>query len=153
MIRHFRTTTAISCSLLAFLSASCSTTEIKSPDGITPGIERPENGDTVSWTSTIQTGKVLHTYQTTRTNDACEFLGYPKVDLLIQPKHGTFSFRKGPALPNVSKSSKCYNVKIPHILGQYRPNAGFVGTDSVRIRSSLGEGGFAYVNITIQVTK
>jgi hypothetical protein len=52
---------------------------MKSPDGITAGIERPINGDTVSWTSTIQTGKVLHTYQTTRANDACEFFGYPKV--------------------------------------------------------------------------
>jgi hypothetical protein len=126
---------------------------MKSPDGITPGIERPTNGDTVGWNSTIQTGKVLHTYQTTTMNDACEFLGYPKVDLLIPPMHGQFSFRRAPALPNVSKTSKCYNVKIPHVLGQYRPDSGFVGTDRVKIRSTLPGGGFAYVNINIQVTK
>jgi hypothetical protein len=84
---------------------------------------------------------------------ACKFFGYPKVSLSIQPKHGTFTFTKGPALPNVSKSSKCYNVKIPHILGLYQPNPGFVGTDRVKIRSSLIGGGFAYVNITIRVIK
>jgi hypothetical protein len=145
-------TVAMACSL-AVVSASPSIAKKKSPDGITPGIERPTNGDTVGWSSTIQAGKVLNTYQTTTMNAACKFLGYPKVSLSIKPKNGTFSFTKGPALPNVSKNSKCYNVKIPHILGHYHPNPGFVGADSVKIRGSLPGGGFSYANITIRVTK
>lgn len=149
---RLKMTVAVACSL-ALLSVSPSIAKKKAPDGITPGIERPKNGDAVSWTSTIQTGKVLNTYQTTTMNGACKFLGYPKVSLSIKPKNGVFTFTKGPALPNVSKDSKCYNVKIQHILGHYRPNPGFLGTDRVKIRGSLPGGGFSYANITIQVTK
>ena len=138
---------------LSLLLASPSIAKMKSPDGITPGIERPKNGDTLGWTSTVKAGKVLHTYQTTYMNEACKFLGYPKVSLSVSPKHGSFTFTKGPALPNVSKRSRCYNVKIPHVLGEYRPNPGFTGTDQVKIRSAQIGGGYSYVTIKIQVTK
>ncbi|MER9133574.1 hypothetical protein [Mesorhizobium sp. M0768] len=153
MTRDWRMTTAIACSVAALLPASPSNAKMKSPDGITPGIERPKNGDSVSWTSTVHTGNVLDTYQTTHMNAACKFFGYPKVLLSIPPKQGTFTFTKAPALPNVSKDSKCYNLKIPHVLGHYLPNPGFVGVDRVKIRSSLIGGGFAYVTIIIKVVK
>ena len=61
MTCHSTMTAAMACSLAALLSASPSIAKMKSPDGITPGIERPKNSDSVGWTSTIQTGKVLNT--------------------------------------------------------------------------------------------
>lgn len=148
MTRDWKLRTAIACFLGALLSA-CAT--MKSPDGVTPGIARPKDGDTVSWTRTVQTGNVLVTYQTTHMNTACKFFGYPEVLLSVPPEHGTFTFTKAPARPNVSKNSKCYKVKIPHVVGNYRPNPGFVGTDRVKIRSKLFDGGFAYVTIDIKV--
>ena len=145
-------TAAVGCCLAALFFTSPVSAKMKSPDGITPGIERPKNGDSVGWTSTVRTGQILDTFQTTYMDASCKFFGYPKVSLSLPPKHGTFTFTNAPALPNVSKRSKCYDVKIPHVLGHYRPNLGFVGTDRVKIRSSLINGGFSFVTITIQVT-
>lgn len=57
-----------------------------------------------------------------------------------------------PVLPNVTKKHKCHWVEVPGIKGIYTANAGFVGTDKVRIRSKLTEGGYAYANVTVLVS-
>jgi hypothetical protein len=58
-----------------------------------------------------------------------------------------------PVLPNVTAKSKCYSVKVPGVKARYTPDPGFVGADKVRIRSKLIEGGLAYGNITISVSR
>lgn len=125
--------------------------KVKSPDGVTPGIEKPTNGAAVGWTETVRRGSVLNTYQTTYMNEACKFFGYPPVKIVVEPKHGKFTFTRAKALPNVRKSSRCYNVKIPHVLGHYRPDPAYVGKEVVKIRSTLINGGYAYATITINV--
>jgi hypothetical protein len=90
-------------------------------------------------------------YQTTSINPDCTPAGIPEVRAVSGPENGKIEFQRMPVLPNVTKKSKCYSIKVPGIKGVYTPNAGFVGTDKVRIRSKLIEGGYAYGNVTIVV--
>jgi hypothetical protein len=123
-------------------------------DGDTPGVDGPRPGGySLAWQNKTKAGTSVLIYQTTSINPDCSPAGIPEVKVVSGPSHGKVEFLRVPVLPNVTPKSKCYSVKVPGVKARYTPDAGFVGADKVRIRNKLIEGGFAYGNITISVSK
>lgn len=120
----------------------------------TPGIDGPRPGGySLAWAEETRAGRAVVIYQTTSINPDCTPAGIPPVKVVSGPSHGKVGFRRKPILPNVSSKSKCYHVQVPGIEATYTPDPGFVGTDKVKIRSTLIEGGNAYGTVTIRVSK
>ena len=71
-------------------------------------------------------------------NPDCSLVAYPTVRLVSSPANGVVSLKQGkafPFFPAVNPRSACNRTRVPAILLEYRPNQGFVGSDSFEVNA------------------
>ncbi len=139
-------------SLVSIVMSGC--TSVTPAGQATPGSDGPRPGGyTLAWEEETKVDRPVVVYQTTSINPDCSPAGIPEVKVVSGPRHGTVHFKKMSVLPNVTKKSKCYFIRVPGVKGIYTPDKGFVGDDRFTIQSRQIEGGFAYGKVKVTVSR
>ncbi len=72
----------------------------------------------------------------TAINPDCSLQDYPNVRVVTPPGNCVLSFRKGKDFPNFAADNPrgaCNRTRVPVIYVDYRPNRGFVGSDTFSV--------------------
>ncbi len=96
------------------------------------------------WVSkTMVAGSKLELYGYFSVNPDCTSLGDTVIRVATPPAHGVIGVHKGRSFPNFNSSNiryVCNTHRVPSIIVEYRPQPGFVGTDSVMIEAIFPNG-------------
>lgn len=90
---------------------------------------------------TARSGEKKLVFENVQLNGGCEFVAYPDIDIVEQPKHGRIDILHQLVVANShGKKMKCDKVKANGVAVYYTSQSGYVGSDSFILRSPVEEG-------------
>lgn len=81
----------------------------------------------------MASGSVLNLSNFASVNPDCTSRGKTVVRIVSGPAHGSITLRAGPAFSFFPRLPNCNSRKVPGVAVMYRPERGFVGTESVSL--------------------
>ncbi len=81
----------------------------------------------------MASGSVLNLSNFASVNPDCTSKGKTVVRIVSGPAHGSITLREGPVFSFFPRLPNCNSRKVPGVGVMYRPERGFVGTDSVSL--------------------
>jgi hypothetical protein len=90
---------------------------------------------------TARSGERRLVFENIHLNGDCNFVGYPPIDIVEQPKHGRIDILHQLVVANShGKKMKCDKVKANGVAVYYTSQPGFVGNDSFVLRTPVERG-------------
>ena len=99
----------------------------------------------------MASGGVLNLTNLASVNPDCTSKGKTTVRIVSGPAHGSITLREGPVFSFFPRLPNCNSRKVPGVAVLYRPERGFVGTNSVSLDVIYPSGNEHSESYSIQV--